>query len=75
VAAVEVTAKRFALTEGEQGSVLEHLARGGDLTRYGLLNAVTRTAEDATSYDRAIELECVGGEILELPASTLRRLN
>ncbi|MFZ1124193.1 MAG: hypothetical protein WAN59_03510 [Candidatus Baltobacteraceae bacterium] len=72
---VEVTAKRFGLSEDEQHSVLEHLARGGDLTRYGLLNAVTRTAEDATSYDRAIELERVGGEILELPASALLRLN
>ena len=74
-ATVEVTAKRFALSEGEQSSVLEHLARGGDLTRYGLLNAVTRTAEDAARYDRAIELERIGGEILELPAATLTRLN
>ena len=74
-ATVEVTAKRFALSEGEQNSVLEHLARGGDLTRYGLLNAVTRTAEDAARYDRAIELERIGGEILELPASTLTPLN
>lgn len=68
-AVVEVTAKRFGLDEREQSGVLRHLATGGDFTRFGLLNAVTRTAEDANSYDRAIELERVGGEILELPRS------
>lgn len=68
-AVVEVTAKRFGLDEREQSGVLRHLATGGDFTRFGLLNAVTRTADDANSYDRAIELERFGGEILELPRS------
>jgi hypothetical protein len=75
VSVVEVTAERFGLDEREQGSLLRHLATGGDLTRFGLLNAVTRTAEDAKSYDRAIELERVGGEILDLPRSAFTHLN
>jgi hypothetical protein len=63
----EVTAKQLALTEGEKNSILTHLAKGGDLTKWGLLNAVTRTAEDAPSYDRAIELERFGSQVLAIP--------
>ena len=67
VKVVEVTAKKFGLNDSERGSVLTHLIRGGDLTRYGLFNAVTRSAEDADDYDRASELERLGGKIVELP--------
>lgn len=72
--AIEVLANDFQLTEGEQGSVLRHLIEGGDLSRFGLMNAVTRTAEDAGDYDRATELEQLGGRIFELPANDWRRI-
>jgi hypothetical protein len=75
VTVVEVTAERFGFDEREQSCVLRHLASGGDFTRFGLLNAVTRAAEDAKSYDRAIELERVGGEILDLPRSAFTHPN
>lgn len=65
--AVKVLAKKHSLTEFESGSVLRHLIEGGDVTRYGVLNAVTRTAQDVESYDRATELETLGGHILNLP--------
>ncbi len=67
VEAVEVLAKSFSLNDGEKGSVLEQLIRGGDYSRYGMLNAVTATANDHESYDRATELESMGGKILDLP--------
>lgn len=63
---VEVLGKRFDLSEGERTSVLRYLALGGDLTRWGALNAVTRASQDVESYDRATELECVGGAILQM---------
>lgn len=69
--AVKVLGQQLRLSEGEQGSVLRHLIDGGDLSQYGLLNAVTRTAEDVKSYDRAIELETMGGVILEMPKRQL----
>lgn len=68
--AVEIIAKRYQFTEEERFSVLEHLSRGGDLSLWGLANAVTRTAEDASNYDRAIDLERIGGEVIELPRNT-----
>jgi hypothetical protein len=74
VAVVEATAKRLTLTEGEKSSVLQHLIRGGELSAWGLANAVTRTAEDAVDYDRATELETAGGKLIELAPSEWRAL-
>lgn len=62
-------ASKFAFTQDEQESVLSHLIEGGDLTAWGALNAVTRAAQDVDSYDRSMELEQVGGQILEMAGS------
>jgi hypothetical protein len=64
--AVDVTAKHLTLTDGEKGGVLRHLIEGGDLTAWGMLNAVTRTAEDSDSYDRATELEAAGMKVVNM---------
>lgn len=66
VKAVEVVQKKFGFHDFERVSVLRHLIEGGDLSRYGLLNAVTRTAEDLSEYERATDFERTGGDILEL---------
>ena len=71
---VEIVSERFLLTQNEGDSVLEHLIRDGDLTRYGLYNAVTRTASDAASYDRASEIEIAGGDIIELKPEDWREI-
>ena len=65
--AVEEITTRYKLQEGEKNSVLNHLIEGGDLSVYGLSAAVTRASTDVESYDRAVELERVGGDIIELP--------
>lgn len=64
--AMEQLGQRFKLGEGEQESILHHLIKGGDLTAYGALNAVTRAAQDVESYERGLELEEVGGKILAM---------
>ncbi len=69
VEVVERVQKRFTLTEDERGGVLRHLISGGDLTAYGLLNAITRTSQDIEDYDRATEFERMGGQIIELNRS------
>ncbi len=72
--AVELTAKAIGLNSDESSSVLDHLIRSGDLSRFGMLNAVTRSAEDIPSYDRATEVERLGSSVLYLPQSTWREV-
>jgi len=74
VKVVEVTALKYMMSAGERSSVLQHLIRGGDLTRYGLHAAITRTAEDVENYDRASQFEQLGGTIIELPRSEWQQL-
>lgn len=69
VKVVEVTTKRLGMNDTERSSVLRHLVEGGDLTKWGLANAVTRLAHDVESYDRAVEIEQFGSRIVELPKS------
>lgn len=69
VAAVEVLAGRLGLIEDEKNSVLRHLINGGDLSAYGMVQAITEASKEVTSYDRATELENFGGQILTLDKS------
>jgi hypothetical protein len=68
---VEVTGKKLGLLEAEQGDVLTHLIQGGDLSQWGLVNAITRTSQDVADYDRATELERLGGVVLEMAPKQL----
>lgn len=61
---VEVVSNRLDLQMTERESVLDHLIRGGDLSQWGLANAVTRTAQDVASYDRATEIERLGSAVI-----------
>ena len=68
-ATVERLAERKGLAGHEQAGVLNHLIQGGDLSKFGLSNAVTRFSQDVESYDRASQLEQLGGEVIALPRS------
>lgn len=67
VKVVEVTAQKIGLNQTEGKSVLRHLIEGGDLSRFGMMNAITRMSADLDSYDRASDLEVAGAKIIELP--------
>src|SRR5215831_5295428 len=66
VKAVEVLADRFGLSEVDGTGVLRHLISGGDLTGYGVVNAVTGYSQEVEKYDRATDLEALGGRLIEL---------
>jgi hypothetical protein len=63
--AIELITKKFNLGDAEQRDVLTHLIQGADLTSWGLGNAVTRMAQDVSSYDRSTELETIGYQIMQ----------
>lgn len=68
VKVVDMTVKQLALPEATGSTILSHLARGGDLTRWGLSSAITRTANDFEDYEGATALERAGGEVMALTA-------
>lgn len=74
VRVVDLAGRRFGANEGEKKSILRHLIEGGDLSRYGLFNAVTRTAEDIADYDRATEFEAMGGAVIDLTKTEWREM-
>ena len=72
---VELTGKAFDLNQNEQDNILNYLIQGGDLSLYGLSNAVTRASQDVESYDRATTLEAVGWQVATMDAATWRDIN
>jgi hypothetical protein len=72
--AVEVLAAQVNATETEKGGILRSLIEGGDLSAWGLLNAVTAQSHKATSYDRAVEMEAAGGSLIDLPTDQWKRV-
>lgn len=71
---VEIVGKKMSLNEGERQGVLSRLIEGGDLTRYGLHSAITRASADVTDYDRASDLERVGGSLVTMPVAEWRSI-
>ncbi|MEP6756103.1 MAG: DUF932 domain-containing protein [Chthonomonadales bacterium] len=71
---VDNSAKRFGLIQSEKEDVLRNLIEGADLTAWGLTNAITQTAQGVKSYDRATELEAIGGKFFTMPSSELREI-
>ena len=69
--AVEIIQKQFKFTDDEKDSVLNHLIKGGDTTKWGLTNAVTRTSQDLEDYDRATEFEGFGWDVANLSNTVL----
>ena len=63
---VELASKEYGITEAEGKGILGHLIAGGDLSLYGLANAVTRQAQEVESYDRSTELEATGYKIITM---------
>ncbi|WP_418627413.1 DUF932 domain-containing protein [Anaerosinus sp.] len=64
---VEILADKYVLNQNERGSILRHFIMTGDNSRFGLINAITRSSQDIEDYNRATELERLGGELLALP--------
>ena len=74
IKACELIQSQYKLQDEERNSVLTHLLTGGDLSQYGLLNAVTRASQDVADYDRATDLERLGSDILYMPKNAWERV-
>lgn len=74
IKAVEELSNHLNFNQSETESIIKHFMQDADFSRWGLANAVTRTAEDTDSYDRASELEEAGWKTLTLPQTEWQQL-
>lgn len=74
VKAIEVLSQKVGANETEKASILKSLIEGGDLSAWGLVNAVTAQAHTAKSYDRAVEFESAGGALIDMAPTEWRRV-
>lgn len=72
---IELTGKAFDLNQPEQDNVLNYLIQGGNLSLYGLSNAITRASQDVESYDRATALEGIGWQVATMEPAQWREIN
>lgn len=72
---IKLTGKVYDFTNKEQTGILRHLAEGGDLSKYGLSNAITRTSQDIEDYDRATELEAIGWKVATMEPKLWEQVN
>ena len=64
--AIDAVIERLALPPATRPGVLRNLIEGGDLSRFGVMNAVTALANDETDYEVSTLLERAGGKVIEL---------
>lgn len=72
---VKLAGKVYDLNGKEQTGILRHLVEGGDLSKYGLANAITRTSADLKDYDRATEFEEIGWKTATMDSGLWAQIN
>ena len=72
---VEVLGDKYVLNKAERASILRHFIMGNDFSAFGLVNAVTHSSQEVGDYDRATELERMGGTLLEESVNLSKGMN
>lgn len=69
-ATMKLVASEWGLTEAETAGCVEALLTRGDMSVFGVQAAITQYSQEAeVTYDRASDLEAIGGEVLEWSAN------
>jgi len=64
---VDITAKEFAFTDAEKDNIWSNLSVEGDLSKYGFIQAITRTAQmhlGKAENERKYEMEKIAGTLV-----------
>jgi len=74
VGAVVELQKQMKVTEKARSGIMRHLIEGGDLSKWGVSNAITRYSQDVADYDEASDLERMGQTVIELPKQAWEKI-
>jgi len=61
--ALETLSEKFVLSEEETKKARRSLLSSGNFSAWGMVNSITNIANDVGDYDRASEIEVIGGKI------------
>ena len=64
--------KHYKLSEAQRENILMSFGAEPEYDKYGVANAVTLAAQREKTWEKSIELEKVGGNIISLPAEDFR---
>lgn len=64
--------EHYRLSEDQKEHILMAFGAEPEADKYGIANAVTRAAQGETSWDKALELERIGGGLITLSADEFR---
>jgi len=65
---------KYDIPQPASDYILKYIMKEGDFSKWGLVNAVTQSANDFTDYETSTFLEKVGGDILTCTSDEWRRL-
>ena len=71
---VQNVTKKYNLSPGDSKDILANLWKAGDMSRWGIANAVTALVHDVKDADKQYDLEKTGYEIMTLPALSWKGL-
>jgi hypothetical protein len=74
VKVINLTAKKFSLTDMVEKTMMKHLIERGELSKWGVANAMTRAAQDVEDVDLQNDMERFGGQIINLPNAEWKEL-
>jgi len=66
--AVKEITKRYSFSDREREDIYEAFLTGGDRTKWGMSNAITNAAQKRVSADRAVEMEAIGWNVMNMPS-------
>lgn len=58
--------REYNLTEKQRDNILMSFGAEKDKTQYGIVNAVTRAAQEEKGFENRLELEKIGGKLVEM---------
>ncbi|MCF0129946.1 MAG: DUF932 domain-containing protein [Pseudobutyrivibrio sp.] len=72
---IRLAGKVYDFSNKEKTGILRHLVDGGDLSKYGLSNAITSTCHEIKDFDRATELQGIGWQVATMKRDLWDQIN
>jgi len=67
--------EQYKLSEAQKENILMAFGAEPEYDKYGIANAVTRAAQKEESWEKSIELERIGGNLISLPIEEFKSLD